>query len=1114
MTSIRSIKKALLCSLLSLVVGVSSLIGTTFAWFTDSVSSANNLIVAGKLDVELEYLDDSGAWTAITENTNVFTENAKWEPGYTEVVYLRVSNMGTLSLKYQLGVNIAEEIGSVNVFGDNFLLSDHIRLATIEGIQTPFEDREDAIEAARYAYTLSDGYTKRGVMQAGDAAHYVALVVYMPESVGNEANYATGATAPEIKLGINLFATQNASESDSLGSDYDEGALLPDFIGTYRIPVFANDLNADWTTSKELTVRAVDSSIRATIPQGVKVEKGTDCLMLSLSKTKRSGNIDMNAGEVSLSLDVHIAGVAKDNTVPMQIDLGSVLPLNLKDSSVKLYHVENGEPVLMTKVDNFTAHNQYVYDPTTGEVSVNLRSFSEVTAVVATSDPWNGSIDTSWYNVNDVAFTIDTAEEFAGFAAIVGGMAKDKDGFPIARDTFKDKTVTLSANLDLGASSGKVWYPVGYYNSTGIYERTAGVEVSSSVYTFAGTFDGNGHTISNIYQNTWEMFGDYNDGYSGTPNYYKDGMGIFGYVNGGTVKNLNVHNFQSDGEFTPTGCVTAYARNATFDKITVTGSNPRVYNTGNGGIVGIAGNNDDTDELSVNFSNINIDNTNKISALWGSWDVGCGGVIGMYRGNSKVKMENCEIGAIIDVYNDVCANYQYYQYRYSGMLIGTAGKNSAPSDTNFHFENVNVYIGNWADYYYCEFEKNSGASYTDDFQFSRVEKSDINFNDDTNMPDFANGKPCKHEHTANEDKMGLYLPFNQLYTGYGWGSSPVDEHEGVTVIRYFYMITYRNAENTETLGVEYVTKGDRLEDKLWADAYTIRTDPITKFNENKTRFVGWVNSGSAPVTTIQAGNRNDVVLFESWTNPYTARFVDQFGNVIYSQTFTKENPTVSIPAFPEVENCTGDWSTYDSKNEKWVKFDPNNLTNATGDITIRPIYTYKGKLKLTPVDDPKDGVIDYYKVEAVSDLDVETTIPGYFNGLPVKVVEKLYKNKDNFDYGSGVKTIIIGEGVEELVQNSLAYTSDLDTVKLPSTITTLGKNTFSRNWGDDEKVLTIEFNGTMEEWKAINKNEDWHNGLKSGSTVKCSDGKFVLTMKEYLWGAYESYTWTEISNNS
>ena len=100
--------------------------------------------------------------------------------------------------------------------------------------------------------------------------------------------------------------------------------------------------------------------------------------------------------------------------------------------------------------------------------------------------------------------------------------------------------------------------------------------------------------------------------------------------------------------------------------------------------------------------------------------------------------------------------------------------------------------------------------------------------------------------------------------------------------------------------------------------------------------------------------------------------------------------------------------------------------------------------------------------------------------------------------------------MKELAHNSLGYTEDLTTVKLPSTLEKLNKNTFSRNTGDDKKVLTIEFNGTMAEWQEIvdNSASDWHNGLKPGSLVMCSDGyfkqegtKYYVTMT-YKWVAY------------
>lgn len=225
MNNKKTTKRALVTSILSLVLCMSMLIGTTFAWFTDNVSSKNNIIKSGNLDVEMEYYDGD-SWEKVTENTNVFEENTLWEPGHTEVVYLKVSNLGTLALKYNLGINIVNEIESINVAGEALRLSDHIEFGAIEGVKTPYADRAAARAAVTEAKTLSTGYTKAGNIEAGAEAQYVALVVYMPETVGNEANYRTGEVAPEITLGLNLMATQHTSEKDSFDNQYDANATF------------------------------------------------------------------------------------------------------------------------------------------------------------------------------------------------------------------------------------------------------------------------------------------------------------------------------------------------------------------------------------------------------------------------------------------------------------------------------------------------------------------------------------------------------------------------------------------------------------------------------------------------------------------------------------------------------------------------------------------------------------------------------------------------------------------------------------------------------------------------------------------------------------------------
>ena len=236
MTNARSTKRALWSSTVALFLCFAMLLGTTYAWFTDSVTSANNIIQSGNLDVELYYqVEGQTDWTKVTADTNVFMEDALWEPGHTEVVKLKVVNEGSLALKYTLGVNIADETGSVNAAGQTFLLSDYIKFGIVEGAQTYTRDEAiAAVDATANALNTAwnSGSAKLLPLTDGNADNedVVTMVVYMPTTVGNEANHAKGAAVPTIKLGINLLATQADYESDSFGADYDADAIT--FVAT------------------------------------------------------------------------------------------------------------------------------------------------------------------------------------------------------------------------------------------------------------------------------------------------------------------------------------------------------------------------------------------------------------------------------------------------------------------------------------------------------------------------------------------------------------------------------------------------------------------------------------------------------------------------------------------------------------------------------------------------------------------------------------------------------------------------------------------------------------------------------------------------------------------
>lgn len=228
MTSKKNTRRALFVSVMSLILCCAMLMGTTFAWFTDSVTSDNNIINAGNLDVEMYYQTEGQSdWTMVDANTNVFKNDTLWEPGHTEVVKLKVVNAGSLALKYQLGVNVSSETGSVNVGGTEFKLSDYIKFGIMNGSHSYTRDQAVAAVDAT-ATALNVAYTSATTSLAAGAEQIVTMVVYMPTSVGNEANHAKSAAQPTINLGVILNATQQTNESDSFGSDYDEDATYAD----------------------------------------------------------------------------------------------------------------------------------------------------------------------------------------------------------------------------------------------------------------------------------------------------------------------------------------------------------------------------------------------------------------------------------------------------------------------------------------------------------------------------------------------------------------------------------------------------------------------------------------------------------------------------------------------------------------------------------------------------------------------------------------------------------------------------------------------------------------------------------------------------------------------
>ena len=261
---LKSKKSALLLSFTSLLLCFAMLAGSTFAWFTDTATTGVNKIQAGNLDIEVQYRTTAdGEWKPLDNATDLFgTENTRFEPGHTRVVELKIENAGNLALKYKIGMNIASETLGTNKYGNPYKLSDSLKVAATGFQQYP---AEGGIGAAMEWAIFQPGnivkwtphdfanfeleYTSNGdahVLQP-DAAQILGIKVYMPETVGNEANAKTTADAASIKFGLNVVATQYTTESDSFGTQYDKDATYPVIVSNQQQ---ANDAITNATDKK------------------------------------------------------------------------------------------------------------------------------------------------------------------------------------------------------------------------------------------------------------------------------------------------------------------------------------------------------------------------------------------------------------------------------------------------------------------------------------------------------------------------------------------------------------------------------------------------------------------------------------------------------------------------------------------------------------------------------------------------------------------------------------------------------------------------------------------------------------------------------------------------
>lgn len=213
MTNTKNTKHATLSSILALFLCFSMLVGTTWAWFTDSVTSAGNIIQSGTLDVEMEWKDATA--TGAQQTYKNASEGAifnydKWEPGYVEAKNIKISNVGTLALQYNLHIAANGEVSKLADVIDVYYAEGEYTLATREMTElTKIGTLTDVLAGMPANMT--------GDLEAGKN-DLVTIALKMQEDAGNDYQGLSIGT----NFSVILMATQDNVEKDAFDENYDD----------------------------------------------------------------------------------------------------------------------------------------------------------------------------------------------------------------------------------------------------------------------------------------------------------------------------------------------------------------------------------------------------------------------------------------------------------------------------------------------------------------------------------------------------------------------------------------------------------------------------------------------------------------------------------------------------------------------------------------------------------------------------------------------------------------------------------------------------------------------------------------------------------------------------
>jgi len=412
-------RSALFTSIISLLLCVSMLVGTTFAWFTDEVKSGTNVIAAGNLDIELYHSNkavvEANDTNKVKTDTILFddVDPDLWEPGALAYENFMVVNEGNLALRYDMNLSVLNET-VVKDGTEQYKLSDVIMVGVKAGGFTSTTRQGVIDEVTNWTKLSAFSLDKNGVMLEADASESFGLVLYwQPNSaeIDNRYNMNNGKTTTdggsELKLdiGINLFATQEMEESDSFGKDYDEAAANVAADGSASVTVNTAPSAADNTTTVDAPAGTFKHGDEVT------VEVETENTLFNIN----------SQGAVVASLDVTLTVNGEEQSAELEdgkyFTVTTYISTGLADVAVKYVGDDaKDQPINVN------------YDPETGKLTFQTNHFSEY-EVSAKAFGYNG--DTAYSTAKEVADAIvagtDVSVADTDKPAVVGAAGSTAD---------------------------------------------------------------------------------------------------------------------------------------------------------------------------------------------------------------------------------------------------------------------------------------------------------------------------------------------------------------------------------------------------------------------------------------------------------------------------------------------------------------------------------------------------------------------------------------------------------------------------------------------------------------------------------------------------------------